>query len=40
LSLLTIIAQAYTEVEKYTLPKEYFDKILKIEPDFEIKMKK
>jgi len=34
LSLLTIIANAYTETKKYTLAKEYYDKILKIEPEF------
>jgi len=34
LSLLSIIAQAYTATEKYTLAKEYYDKILKIEPEF------
>jgi len=34
ISLLTTIAQAYTETKKYVSAKEYYEKILKIEPDF------
>ncbi len=34
LSLLTIIAQAYTELKYYKTAQTYYDKILKIEPNF------
>ncbi|MBW6501648.1 MAG: hypothetical protein K0B05_09670 [Bacteroidales bacterium] len=34
LSLLTIIAQAYTELEEFDSSKVYYEKILKIEPGF------
>jgi len=34
LSLLTIIAQAYTELKFYKTAQSYYDKILKIEPNF------
>lgn len=34
INLLTVIAQAYMEIEKYEIAKKYYEKILKIEPDF------
>jgi tetratricopeptide (TPR) repeat protein len=34
LSLLTIIAQAYSETKNYSQAKRYFEKILKIEPGY------
>ncbi len=35
LNLLTTIAQAYTEIENYNLAKEYYEKILILEPNFK-----
>lgn len=34
LSLLTTIAQAYTEINNYSLAKQYYEKIIKIEPNY------
>jgi len=35
LSLLITIGQAYTGMENYSMAKKYYEKVLKIEPDFD-----